>query len=160
MASDFFDDSIENEYKCCEQCSNKIMEGNTPYCLFLKKKVPNDHVCLQFKWMIRDMATSILEHYPLEEESKSISKPNKKEGCYIATAVYGSYNAPEVLVLRKFRDKVLYKSVAGKVFIKIYYIISPHISNKLKNNTRINLWIRHRLDKLVNRLEKNDSINK
>ena len=28
-------------------------------------------------------------------------------GCYVATAVYGSYDCPEIWTLRRFRDKVL-----------------------------------------------------
>ena len=43
----------------------------------------------------------------------------KMEGCFIATVCYGSYNAPEVVVLRKFRDEVLSHSFAGKLFVKI-----------------------------------------
>jgi ribosomal protein L7/L12 len=44
-----------------------------------------------------------------------------KKGCFIATACYGDYNAPEVKLLRHYRDEVLQQSVPGRAFIK--YII-------------------------------------
>ena len=47
------------------------------------------------------------------------------EGCYIATCVYGSYDCPEVWMLRRFRDDFLRKSYPGKLFVMIYYKISP-----------------------------------
>lgn len=46
-------------------------------------------------------------------------------GCYIATMVYGSYDAPEVWVLRRFRDNVLQRSRGGRWFINWYYSWSP-----------------------------------
>lgn len=46
-------------------------------------------------------------------------------GCYIATMVYGSYDAPEVWVLRRFRDNVLQHSRGGRWFIGWYYSWSP-----------------------------------
>lgn len=46
-------------------------------------------------------------------------------GCYIATSLYGSYNHPEVMILRRFRDNVLAINTFGKVFIRFYYSISP-----------------------------------
>lgn len=49
------------------------------------------------------------------------------EGCYIATAVYKSYDCPEVLILRRFRDETLQKFFLGKIFIAIYYKISPFL---------------------------------
>lgn len=48
-------------------------------------------------------------------------------GCYIATAVYGSYDCPQVWTLRRYRDYVLARSVPGRVFIKLYYAVSPTI---------------------------------
>ena len=66
------------------------------------------------------------------ECAKEIAKLEEKQGgCFIATAVYGSYYAPEVLVLRQFRDKVLSKFFWGRVFIKLYYAISPFIAERL-----------------------------
>jgi len=41
--------------------------------------------------------------------------------------VYGSYDCPEVWVLRRFRDKTLSKTMMGKAFIKSYYAISPKV---------------------------------
>lgn len=79
---------------------------------------------------------------------------NKKEGCYIATAVYGDYNADEVLVLRKFRDNFLQKYFLGRNFIKLYYAISPTLAKKLKSEYTITKLTKKILDKFVCYLKK------
>lgn len=78
----------------------------------------------------------------------------KKSGCYIATAVYGSYCAPEVLVLRKFRDVVLRRYSYGNMFVKIYYWLSPSFAKRLKHLQIINNMVKVILDKLVVYLQK------
>ncbi len=82
------------------------------------------------------------------------NQPPKNEGCYIATAVYGSYEAPEVIILRHFRDNTLNKTYLGRWFIKTYYCVSPPIAKKLKNATAINKFVRLLLNKWVKHLEK------
>jgi hypothetical protein len=49
-------------------------------------------------------------------------------GCFIATAAYGSYMEPHVVILRQFRDNILLKSSWGKVFVELYYKYSPPAS--------------------------------
>ncbi len=49
-------------------------------------------------------------------------------GCFIATACYGDYNSPEVLILRNYRDTKLYYTKSGQLFIKIYYFASPFLA--------------------------------
>ena len=77
-----------------------------------------------------------------------------REKCYIATAVYGSYHAPEVLTLRRFRDEVLSNSIFGRLFIRLYYLLSPPLAEKLKTRHRINRIVKTCLDKLVKKLQK------
>lgn len=56
----------------------------------------------------------------------------QKSGCYIATAVYGSYDCPQVWTLRRYRDNVLRENIFGRLFIKAYYFLSPKfIKSKL-----------------------------
>lgn len=62
------------------------------------------------------------------------NEPASKDGCFIATAVYGSYNAPEVLELRAFRDIFLRQHYIGRKFIKIYYRYSPYLAERIKHN--------------------------
>jgi hypothetical protein len=89
-------------------------------------------------------------------EEETPPEPAKKEGCYIATAVYGSYDAPEVMTLRKFRDNVLKKSVFGRMFIRFYYRLSPPLAEKLKYAKRVNRCVKRILDCWVRRLEKHE----
>ncbi|MDX1812749.1 MAG: CFI-box-CTERM domain-containing protein, partial [Gammaproteobacteria bacterium] len=54
--------------------------------------------------------------------------------CFIATATYGSYLEPEVVLLRNFRDKYLLGNSAGRWFVTMYYRYSPAIANIIKEN--------------------------
>lgn len=49
--------------------------------------------------------------------------PNK--GCFIATAAYGYYSAPQVRALREFRDRYLMTYGAGRAFVGWYYRYGP-----------------------------------
>lgn len=55
----------------------------------------------------------------------------RKQGCFIATAVYGSPFAKEVIILQKFRDNYLEKYSIGRLFVKLYYWISPSLSKMI-----------------------------
>lgn len=82
------------------------------------------------------------------------NKGNTKNGCYVATCVYGSYDCPEVWTLRRYRDFYLHERWWGKLFIKVYYAVSPtivKIFGKSKWFNKINKAI---LDKKVNKLYK------
>lgn len=48
--------------------------------------------------------------------------------CFIATACYGTSRAPELDVLRRFRDQVLAKTSAGRWFVRKYYQMSPPVA--------------------------------
>lgn len=96
------------------------------------------------------------EKYTLDILSKTIDtvesyyeKNNKKEGCYIATYVYGSYEAEEVIILRDFRDSVLKKFQIGKLFIKTYYYISPKLINIFSESLIFRRLCKHITDTLI-----------
>lgn len=71
--------------------------------------------------------------------------------------VYGSYEHPQVIVLRRFRDDVLQKYFWGKWFIKKYYQYSPALVEKVKDKKLINQFIRKILDIFIKIINKNDS---
>ncbi len=73
-------------------------------------------------------------------------------GCYVATAVYGSYNCPEVWTLRRYRDNRLAKVWYGQIFIKVYYAISPILVKWFGHTAWFkNMW-KGKLDRMVARL--------
>ena len=47
------------------------------------------------------------------------------EGCFVATAAYGFYSAPQVQLLRDFRDRYLMTSATGREFVRWYYTYGP-----------------------------------
>ena len=82
-------------------------------------------------------------------------KPATHGGCYIATCVYRSYDCPEVWALRRYRDNILAKNWYGRVFIHIYYAISPTMVRLFgKKDWFRNFW-QKKLDKKVEKLQSN-----
>ena len=79
---------------------------------------------------------------------------NQKSGCYIATAVYGSYDCPEVWTLRRYRDQILDKSWYGKAFIRFYYAFSPILVRWFGRTQWFRLLLLKPLNRWVERLNK------
>ena len=81
-----------------------------------------------------------------EDDSASSSGGGGGDGCFIATAAYGSRMAQEVITLKSFRDNILLKFGIGKAFVKFYYNVSPPIAEfisdhgGLKAMVRLSLW--------------------
>ena len=82
-------------------------------------------------------------------------RKKKNSGCYVATAVYGSYDCPQVWTLRRYRDDTLSKSRIGRAFIQCYYAISPVLVKWSGEAAWFKKMWKPLLDRIVRRL--NDS---
>ena len=103
--------------------------------------------------------TEKIKKYDSSYQTPTIKTPTSSSGCYVATAVYGSYNCPEVWVLRRFRDYVLAKTFYGRLFIKLYYTISPIIVKIFGKTEWFKNMCRIPLGRLVSKLQRNDIKN-
>ena len=76
-------------------------------------------------------------------------------GCYVATAVYGSYDCPQVWTLRRYRDNILAKTRHGRLFIRVYYAVSPILVKWFGQSKWFQRLCRPQLDRLVYSLNSN-----
>ena len=112
---------------------------------------------------IRGRITELLQT-PVERKRHAEAKPAaqsqpKKQGCYVATCVYGSYDCPQVWTLRRYRDEYLSAHWYGRWFIKAYYAVSPTV---VKHWGRVR-WLRaawrRTLDRKVEKLSESGYAN-
>lgn len=79
---------------------------------------------------------------------------SNSDGCYIATAVYGDYDHENVRLFRRFKDEVLLQSLFGRLFVKVYYAISPALARLLDPESTVSNVIRQfildRIAKIIN----------
>ena len=85
---------------------------------------------------------------------KNFQSHKSKEGCYIATCVYGSYDCPEVWTLRRYRDNILRKNFFGKLLVKIYYSVSPTLVKIFGNIPIFKNFFKKILDRKIEKLHK------
>lgn len=77
----------------------------------------------------------------------------KRRRCFIATAAFEDPDAPTVVVLSLFRDRVLQQTRAGKAFTDIYYLLSPPIAEVLDRSPKLRKITRKTLNGVALRLE-------
>lgn len=122
------------------------IEIHKQYIRFLDKKMDNLNFIKGYCDKIRKCDTSYAD--PKLEEI--IPKPTG--GCYVATAVYGSYDCPEVWTLRRFRDFTLDETWYGRLFISSYYATSPTLVRHFGDTSLFKSFGKKILDKLVAKL--------
>ncbi len=84
---------------------------------------------------------SLLKEYPLRP-GEDVSK---QSCCFIATACFGSTLAPQVLVLREFRDDRLMQHRTGRAFVRLYYSFSPPVAAWLHRHALARAVVRESL---------------
>jgi hypothetical protein len=102
----------------------------------------NNEIHRDHKAKVLDIRTRIAEEVKKEDPNFVTAAPQKSDGCYIATHIYGDYDNESVIILRNFRDSVLRKTFIGMYIVKIYYIFSPKLVNALQNKRVANNFIK------------------
>lgn len=137
----------------CEEAGIPIVKLWTSYGVnqeYIKKRVTETLSSLPIKRV---------HHFVEEKEKtdssvqKNVTQDKKKNGCYIATCVYGSYDCPQVWTLRRFRDGNLRRKWFGRVFIKTYYVVSPTLVKVFGDKKLFRIFCKKSLDNLVSRLK-------
>lgn len=93
-----------------------------------------------------EIASMIQAKFPNLEKGKS-------SGCYVATAVYGSYDCPQVWTLRRYRDDTLASTWYGRAFIRTYYAISPTLVKWFGETEWFKKMWKGKLDRMVEELQ-------
>lgn len=77
------------------------------------------------------------------------SSSGGSSNCFIATAAFGSSMAPDVMVLRKFRDHYLLTNAFGRMFVNTYYAVSPPIAHFIAQNDTLRAATRVALTPII-----------
>ena len=118
------------------------------YC----KVIPQKREQILTEWQNSGFSLSASKLY---KSNANTNTNNSGSGCYIATAVYGSYDCPEVWTLRRYRDYTLAKTWYGRAFIKTYYAISPSLVKWFGNTDWFKKVWQRKLDRMVANLQAN-----
>ncbi len=99
-----------------------------------------------------------MTHISIYSKLPNLQEPKKEQNspCFIATLCYGDFNAPEVLLLRRYRDDILLKYSIGRIAIKFYYFISPSIARAISKSNKFKWFVKtYLLNPIVTKLKKN-----
>lgn len=113
--------------------------------------------CIWYNYSITSVRVSKAEIEYMDGTTEVIDGTNipveEGGGCYVATAVYGSYDCPEVWTLRRYRDYELAETWHGRLFIKAYYAINPTIVKWFGDTAWFKKMWKGKLDRMVSNLQ-------
>jgi hypothetical protein len=69
--------------------------------------------------------------------------------CFIATAAYGTSQAPQLDILREFRDRFLKTNAIGRWLVTKYYTYSPKWAHKIKKRETVRAVVRGTLSPII-----------
>ena len=69
--------------------------------------------------------------------------------CFVATAAYGDRMAEPVVALRHFRDHHLVNSLAGRAFVRAYWVVGPKLAERVRPESAAGRTSRFVLDRMV-----------
>lgn len=125
-------------------------EAGIPVIIFWTNKgINKKYIQQKIKETLQMMPVKRIHHFEVDKKKES-----KKKGCYVATCVYGSYDCPQVWVLRRFRDDKLMQTRYGRLFVSAYYKISPSVVRRYEKTDVFHKVCRIWLDKFVSYLYK------
>lgn len=139
----------------CEEAGIPIIKLWTSYGVnpeYIKKRIEETIAALPVKRVHHVMKEKEIENSNLAKPAAIVNKSEKK-GCYIATCIYGSYDCPQVWILRRFRDYILDKTWYGRAFIKCYYIASPMLVKWFGGQKWFKTFWKSKLDKMIDELK-------
>lgn len=148
--NDMFDDK-EDKYNNLDEL----------YAEKVRKLEPDYYIPKPNREGFPGMFKTVMENrqYNPSNNPNYVSPNTSSGGCYVATAVYGSYDCPPVWTLRRFRDYTLAATWYGRTFIRVYYSISPSLVRWFGNADWFKNVCKPSLDKLVKRLNEQGIIN-
>lgn len=81
-------------------------------------------------------------------------KYQREEGCFIATAAYGSPLHYKLDFLRNWRDESLGRTIFGQSLIKLYYILSPPCAKLVSRSNRMRRLVRSIINPFISKLRR------
>ena len=109
--------------------------------------------------LLREMQNDVLAGTPIHVDFSEVSLTQKVRVTvplylvgYVATAVYGSYDCPQVWTLRRYRDYKLDSTWYGRLFIRLYYATSPTLVKWFGHTSWFKKMWKGKLDRMVERL--------
>ena len=88
-----------------------------------------------------------------EQDVSKLQEEAEKPKCFIVGAVFGE-RSYEVMFLRNFKDDVLHKFLLGKIFIFVYYKISPSIARAVERNKVMKRFLRRMIRVIIGVIRK------
>ena len=164
VISDYYEVTTEDKEKVLRQISDAIKKMYYVKFVYNVQAYGNtiDSPKTTFQLMNSVQFAFLTELKQIQEVHKDeafiqelITRHTKDEstgGCYVATAVYGSYDCPQVWTLRRFRDYTLAETWYGRAFIKAYYAVSPTLVKWFGHTKWFKRMWKGKLDSMVAKL--------